>query len=158
MPGIKGFTRKERFLQYLPVRDPGMCWIWQGALKVTGLPYGKFKDEGDRSRPAHCVAFEIFNGRALVPGEKVLHTCDNPPCCNPDHLYSGTDLQNAHDRESRGRSNPRRGEAHHKTHLKAEDVRAIRASTLSQRVIAGQYGIHQQSVSKIKRGIRWGHV
>jgi len=159
MPGKKGLSRRERFMQYLPHREPNTCWVWQGGIfKGEYLQYGKFKDSDGRSRNAHRVSYEIAHECILKPHENVLHTCDVPRCCNPDHLYLGSHLQNAIDRETRGRSNPRKGEDHHKTTLTAEEVQAIRESTLPQRVVAKQYEISQQSVSKIKLGIRWSHI
>lgn len=158
MPGIKGLTRRERFLLYLPSRVPDTCWVWHGAIRVSGLRYGKFKDSDARSKPAHRIAFEIFNDCTLTEDQKVLHTCDNPPCCNPAHLYIGTDLDNARDREERERSNPHKGEEHHKTTLTTQEILEIRSNPLPQREIADAYGISQQAVSKIKLRLRWQHV
>ncbi|SRR5258708_38758959 len=90
----------RRFRQRVK-RGPG-CWPWQGARNPrTG--YGLLHARGLSEQPiaAHRFAFELATGR--VPVEDVLHTCDNPPCCRPDHLYEGTAKDNAADSIARGR-------------------------------------------------------
>lgn len=96
-------TREPRTIEWLRARtietETG-CWEWSRRKNpVTG--YGQ-TCEGDRVLGAHRVAWTIANG-AIPDGLWVLHTCDNRPCCNPDHLYLGDALQNADDRDSRGR-------------------------------------------------------
>lgn len=75
------------------------CWKWQGALVSTG--YGQLRWFG-RLTPAHRVAYELANGE-IPEGLLIRHTCDNPPCCNPAHLLTGTPADNARDRTERGR-------------------------------------------------------
>ena len=82
----------------------GDCWIWTGELNNHG--YGRFATwtGGRRVRYlAHRLAFELTQGPlgALV----ARHTCDNPPCCNPEHLEVGTQADNLRDAVSRGRAN-----------------------------------------------------
>jgi len=74
------------------------CWPWQGKLNPDG--YGVV---GGRSVGAHRIAWAKANAKeqgALC----VLHTCDNRPCCNPKHLYLGTQVDNVRDRTNRGRA------------------------------------------------------
>lgn len=79
---------------------PDGCWPWTASRFTFG--YGRFACQG-RQHSAHRWVFEHLYG-ALPPGEIVRHDCDNPPCCNPAHLRSGTLADNNRDREERGRS------------------------------------------------------
>jgi hypothetical protein len=74
------------------------CWPWTGRKDRDG--YGVLYFEG-KERRAHRVAFYLTNGR--WPEPCCLHDCDNPPCCNPDHLHEGTQPQNIHECVERGR-------------------------------------------------------
>lgn len=85
------------------------CWEWVGGKNQDG--YGKFWVVS-RSHGAHRVSWVIHNGQ-IPKGIQVLHKCDNPPCVNPSHLFSGSNLDNVSDRVAKGRSNATRGENHH---------------------------------------------
>ena len=95
-----------------------------------------------------------------VPDEKdVLHRCDNPPCCNPSHLYIGDDKQNVKDMYDRGRGVV--GSQHPLSKLTEDDVRKIRALVAdgqSNAATARQFGVTDMVVGKIIRGISWKHV
>ena len=85
----------------IPVHVPeiGPCWLWTGTPDDHG--YGRFCLNG-RQVGAHRVSWILTNG--LIPeGQHVLHHCDNPPCVRPEHLWLGTALDNAHDRQAKGR-------------------------------------------------------
>ena len=91
-------------------KGPG-CWEFQGA-KAEG--YGRIRRNG-RLVGAHVVAWELANGRPVPPGFKVCHTCDNPPCCRPSHLFLGTNSENMKDAVRKGRLRPpsvNRGKTH----------------------------------------------
>src|SRR4030043_361681 len=75
------------------------CWIWTAYCNKK--EYGCFKFQ-DKSELAHRVSWIIHNG-PIPNGLHVLHKCDNPPCVRPDHLFLGTDKDNANDRISKGR-------------------------------------------------------
>lgn len=80
-------------------RHEKMCWPWTAS---TAKGYGQIKIAG-RPLRAHRVDHEIANG-PLAPGEHVLHSCDNPLCCNPAHLRAGTHAENMAEKVSRGRA------------------------------------------------------
>lgn len=149
----------SRFRRRVPEGDPAACWPFEGCRNHSG--YGKFGIEG-RVHFAHRVAWELAHGP--IPDDmRVLHRCDNRPCCNPSHLFLGTMSDNMHDMWSKGRHAPpaRIGEGHHSAKLTEDDIRQIRALAASgvfQRVIAEQYGVTQTNVGQIVRRKTWTHV
>lgn len=88
----------ENFWRYVDRRLSG-CWEWLGRRNKQG--YGLFK-VGSQHFRAHRYAYQLAHGE-IPDGKMILHSCDNPPCCNPDHLRPGTALENANDVALRGR-------------------------------------------------------
>lgn len=97
----------ETFWAWVQRGEANDCWEWQGArLPVRRFPgafsYGRLAWQG-RHTYAHHVAWLLTNGP--IPSRLwVLHRCDNPPCCNPSHLFLGTAQDNVADRERKGRT------------------------------------------------------
>ena len=85
---------------------PDACWPFLRGKNPRG--YGRFRLNG-RNRSAHCVAYFLTHGE--WPSPHGLHTCDNPPCCNPCHIFPGTHADNAADRERKGRGSRHGGTA-----------------------------------------------
>jgi hypothetical protein len=83
---------------------PDACWPWSMYTDPSG--YGRVRD-GDVSEYTHRVAWEFTNG-PIPRGMYICHHCDNPPCCNPAHLFMGTPADNARDRDAKGRSHAQR--------------------------------------------------
>ena len=81
------------------------CWVWC-AGKRGNNGYGGFRVNKDSVRLAHNVSYELYVG-PIPPGMKILHTCDNPLCVNPNHLVVGTQLDNIKDRDMKGRQRNR---------------------------------------------------
>lgn len=148
---------------------PDACWPWR-ACKGENV-YGKVKwTEGGQRRQdrAHRRAFEISNG--WLPKGKgrgcglVRHACDFKPCCNPAHLLSGTQVDNAHDAIERGLYVPPpvfHGEAHPRARLTAEIVRSAREAHLagvSASALARQHGVGGSTMDHALHGRTWGHV
>jgi hypothetical protein len=79
---------EERLLDGIVKRDNG-CWEWQGPFTHR---YGQISDQNRRHR-AHRLAYELWVG-PIPQGLSVLHKCNNPPCCNPAHLFVGTQKEN----------------------------------------------------------------
>lgn len=148
-------TLVERFEEKFIPEPMSGCWLWTAALFHDG--YGQFYYKGKNSR-ANRVSYDMNIGP--VPPESVVrHTCDNPPCVNPDHLRLGTVLDNNRDAVERGRHAT--GERSGLTNLCGSDVIEIRRryeSGETQDSIAVLYGITQGSVGYIVRGKVWRHV
>ena len=94
------------------------CRLWIGANRPSG--YGRVVC-GNKTLTAHRVAWETFVG-PIPPGMDVLHSCDNPPCVNPDHLFLGTDLDNVRDMIAKGRDGSFGRFNRDKTHCKQGHV------------------------------------
>lgn len=105
------------------------CWLWLRATTKDG--YGKFKLPGRQLEMAHRWSWIRAHG-SIPPGLFVCHRCDNPGCCNPDHLFLGTNRDNMNDMVAKGRFNPGdrsnapKGEGCPASKLTWETVRQIR--------------------------------
>lgn len=88
---------ERRFWSYVDVRGSDECWEWKGG---RSRQYGYFKLDGKRVL-AHRHSFFLKHGH--LPTNNALHSCDNPPCVNPNHLRDGTQLENMQDAKQRGR-------------------------------------------------------
>lgn len=107
---------------------------------------------------SHRLAYELSYG-PIPDGLWVLHRCDNPPCCNPDHLFLGSHITNMADMRTKERSLI--GSKNHRAKLTEVDALLIRrrlASGEFQISIAKSFGVSQATVSGIKAGTRWKHV
>jgi HNH endonuclease len=148
-------TTKIRFFSRLDLQ-PNECHVWNGQKNKTG--YGLFSINGI-SRLAHRVAWQFANG-PIPLGKLVCHSCDNPPCCNPDHLWIGTAADNTADMWSKGRAKvfARRGSSVNTAKLNAEKVAIIRASKLKAKDLAKSFGVTAVQIYNIRSGRQWRHV
>lgn len=152
------------------VDTAGECWTWTAGRSKQG--YGWFSCQAVRWA-AHRFSWVLHFG-PIPPGIDVLHSCDNPPCVRPDHLFLGTDADNAADKESKGRGNHPsglrhgsrtrpdrvlRGERHPGAKLTAPDVMVIRrryaAGGVSQQLLAREFGVARSTVCAVVRGEHW---
>lgn len=149
-----GNNQIERFWSRVALTaNPNKCWEWQAAKQRGG--YGvAFLNK--KKWIAHRLAW--FLVKDVVPQLHLLHSCDNPPCCNPNHLREGTDADNANDRIERGRTY--HGERQWKARLTENDVREIRSlkGKISQSQIAKLFPTDQANVCRILSGKIWRSV
>jgi hypothetical protein len=127
------------------------CWLWTATYNRVG--YGGIKVAGTMT-VAHRASWQAFKGPIPI-GAKVLHKCDNRACCNPAHLFLGTQQDNMDDMRAKGRSPDRRGARNGRSKLTTDQVRDIRSSVGTNASLAIQYGVAHQLISRIRRGEAW---
>jgi HNH endonuclease len=130
------------------------CWPWNGFRNKLG--YGRAWYRGELHL-SHRLAW--INAFGPVPaGRIVCHACDNPPCCNPKHLYAGTDQTNSDDKAARGRSGDRRGAANGHAELSSQQVVALRSHPGTHAAAGRAFGISATHASRIRRHLAWPHL
>lgn len=160
MFSIANFDSKlvNRFWAKTEIRGANDCWIWKGSKRKSG--YGKFYLNGKRVA-AHRVSFWINNG-CFDSELDVLHSCDNPSCVNPAHLWTGTAKDNINDMMRKQRGNHRKGEDHATAILTERDVIRIRwirkneKKTLKELSVA--FGVSTSAISHIVKERHWKHL
>lgn len=91
---------EERFWAKVDVQGPNDCWPWKGKVNAAG--YGYICTGGRKKSLTHRVSYKIANG-SIPKGLFICHHCDNPPCCNPLHLFAGNNSDNQRDALMKGR-------------------------------------------------------
>lgn len=147
---VERFHRKYR-------KDKSGCWLW--IASTAGKGYGQIKLTGERRQIyAHRLSYMIATGED--PGAKHLcHTCDNPRCVNPKHLFIGTSHDNHMDQKAKGRHTY--GSRNNQSKLDESmvwQIKAMLATGVQQRRIAAAFGVSQIQISRINTGKRWAHV
>lgn len=139
------------------------CWQWTGATAGTG--YGTFHLDG-KDRRAHRISYLLYIGE-FDQSLKICHTCDNPGCVRPDHLFAGTSKQNSQDCAAKGRCPAQRypglvaGEKNPYAKLTAQNVVDMRnAADLGEttKSIALRFNLHFVHVCHILNGDAWTSV
>jgi hypothetical protein len=144
-----------RFWAKVAKGAPDQCWPWQGTRHCKGYGLITFRQ---KTQKAHRIVVMLTTG-AMPPSEQpVIHSCDNPPCCNPSHVHAATYRENAVDMFQKGRAHRPRGAQHSQSKLTDAQVLAIRADMRPQRAIAKEYGVSQPLIGMVKRGEIWRHV
>lgn len=122
------------------------CWIWTGIKNSQG--YGQI----GKSEKAHRFSYQRFIGK-IPPHLCVLHSCDNPSCVNPKHLFLGTLSENNIDVQ---------GEDNSKNKLQEKDIIKIRtwyiSGNRSKASLAREFGVSHPTISQILKRETWKHV
>lgn len=137
---------EDRYEEHV-VRTSDGCWGWSGALNTSGYPRsGKLY--------AHRLSYLIHHG-PIPDGLYVLHSCDNPPCTNPDHLSLGTQTDNMADANSKGRLDGAPSVGQKLTIDQAREIRRLYGEGVGKHELAARYGIHPDTARRIGTRILW---
>ena len=172
---IKGFLITDleiaRFWSKVKIRSKEECWLWQGGLhsKKKWFNYGTFWIRKFGHEMSHRLALSFHLGYWV--GEKdVLHSCDNPPCCNPFHLKASDHFENMQDRVRRGRVKFQKGEDRPAAKLTEDNVRVIRKmadvspnkngtkTIWNKGALARKFGVDPSLIKRVIRRTAWRHV
>jgi len=144
----------------------GECWVWQRQVRKN-FPHGvtSFRFNGRETKhQAHRVAYILWKGK-IPESLFVLHQCDNPRCINPDHLHLGTQKDNIREMRERGRAKDEtrgsKGEKHHKSKLKDEDIlkiRKLRSEGYTGTKLAQMFGVTNPMIYYICNNKNWNHI
>lgn len=145
-------------MAYVFNRSPNDCWEWLGGVSYDG--YGRFKLNGKMAY-AHRIAYYLEYG--IDPGNLlVCHRCDTPECCNPKHLFLGTQSDNMYDCSEKDRLNKNRhGEKNGRVKLTKKNVIEIKRLLylgLMQTLIAEMFGVAPSTISSIKNKRNWSTI
>lgn len=158
--GTNQFSRKtleDRFWEKVDRKSEDECWEWVGC-RHWKWGYGHLRI-GKRAVASHRVSWELHYGN-IPDGLCVCHTCDNPPCVNPKHLFLGTVADNNMDKKLKGRQDER-GEKNGRAKLRSEDVVNIRKFHKDGMTFASlgrMFGVNSVTISYICKGRLWSHI
>lgn len=144
------------FLRMISV-ETDKCIEWPFGKTFGG--YGRVYDKNSGgNRRAHVASWEITNGRKSPKGMNICHTCDNPPCINPKHLFLGTHLRNMQDAAAKGRI--AKGERVRQAILSSAAVRFIRTSGRGMKLkeLSRMFGAHISTICSVRNGVTWKHI
>lgn len=146
-------TPLERFFKYVDITDETDCWLWKGQIPKERR-YGYFTINSKALRAHRYIYTQIFG--EIKKGYEVCHTCDNPSCVNPWHLFLGTHEDNMKDMVNKNRS--RKGEKSAKAKLTQEEVLKIKHDERKASFLSTEYKVSKSTIYDIKKGKTWCHL
>lgn len=152
-----------RFWEKVNVKSGSECWEWTGCISGDEKDggYGSFVDGARRQVKAHRMAWIITNGN-ISEGICVCHKCDNRKCCNPEHLFLGTQKDNMIDCSKKNRINKMVGELAPMVKLTEVKVNEIREwykpGRVTMKQLAKDYGVARTTIGAIVRRESWAHI
>lgn len=150
-----GFSLEDRLHFHGWVVSDSGCWEFNGRKDSSG--YGRF-DFDSRDVSAHRTAYEIWVG-PIPDGMIIMHSCDNPPCINPDHLSVGTYRDNMEDMARKGRSSVRPGESNPFSKLtESQAIEVLNRPDKPLRYFSEKFHVSISTISKIRTGKNWSYL
>lgn len=159
MMPVFSLNRKKKFWNAVAIGGENECWEWTRSKDRNGYGHVAFGSRGSvRHFASNRVSFFLTHG--VDPAELVvMHSCDNPSCCNPSHLSLGTKLDNTRDCIAKNRFP--RGERYDRK-LSDIDVYIMRemwfSGLFSQRTIAKHFSVSSGMADLTLRGRNWSHI
>lgn len=145
-------TLYAAFWGYVTAGDPNVCWEWQGCVMPKGYGLLRHRPTSPKQMVAHRVSYQLHFG-PIPDGIEVCHTCDNPPCVNPKHLFLGTIKDNYDDMLAKNRHYP--AFARKLSDVDRAQIVELRSSGRTLMAIAELYPVHFSTIWKvIKRAER----
>jgi hypothetical protein len=140
------------------------CRDATGVFSIDAYGYAVTSVAGKASTRIGRVVVAHTLGRPMKRATHACHTCDNPPCVEPTHLWEGTPAENSRDRDTKGRG--ARGEGNGRSRLNPDKVRDIRARYLpgtnqhdsNIAALAAEYGVKPQAIRDVIHRRTWAHV
>lgn len=151
----KDCTPEMRFWGRIKITDG--CWLWQGAVNTTGYGMANWSD-GEKNIVAHRLAYRMLVGE-VPEGMRVCHTCDTPRCCNPAHMFLGTQKDNAADCKAKGRNTGGRKDPHAAVNEQVvREMRRLKAEGTKTIDLARRFGVSPSAVSAILTRRTWSNL
>ncbi len=148
----------QDFWNNVNIKEKDDCWEWMGYLDHNG--YGSISINNYPNR-THRYAWEIVHG-CIPEGLCICHKCDNPKCCNPEHLFMGTVYDNTHDMIKKGRKVVLRGESNWFSKLTEKDVLEIRklysTGKYNQHKLGKMFNVTNSNIECIVNRKSWKHL
>lgn len=147
----------DRFWSNVDRRGEGECWPWTRCRRNSKKDYGGFKLNG-KMESSHRVAWFLTNGPIpeLFEGlsSRICHSCDNPWCCNPNHLFLGNQKINIKDSINKGRRKDLNRAVVSELQVKLINQDLV-GGVLTQREIAKKFGVSHNTINRINVGKHW---
>jgi hypothetical protein len=124
------------------------CWPWTGSIVNEAKPYGRVRIEG-RLKLTHRVAYELSRGELVPDDMQVLHSCDNCRCCNPTHLWVGTNADNMRDKSRKNRINPSGGPQGKFTFDEWQEIKKLHSEGWTNTEISNKFRCFDTTVRRV---------
>ena len=150
--------QRERLASRLAARSEPVasgCIVWAGSKTPKGYGMLRFGPRPGVVLYTHRIAAWLAFGSPARDGDVVMHSCDNPSCCNPEHLRYGSASENSKDMVAKRRQ--QHGSAHYRAKLVEADIPKIMADSRSLSFIASDFGVDLKQIHRIKQGTAWRH-
>jgi len=152
---IRRQNLETRFWPKIDISDDDDCWPWIARAKHP-FGYGRMTAGRGMNLKAHQISWALKYG-AIPDGMFILHSCDNPECCNPHHLKIGTQKDNMQDCKHRGRLSPppvHIGDNHPRAKLRSSILDCIRSDRRAAHLVAEDYGVCSKTIYRVRHGER----
>jgi hypothetical protein len=146
---------RDNVMQWVTVDPATGCWNWNAGKNQFG--YG-MKAQNGKKQVAHRLVYSLLRGE---PPKHLYgcHTCDNPSCCNPDHIFFGTCQDNMNDAKEKERLPQGMERSNSKlTDNRVREIRRLYAGGARLEDLASRYGVGRLTVYKAAVGETWKHV